>query len=646
MGIVRMQKMAILAHKEASDAMIVRLQEEGVLEIVMDESLPKLDHAESSYDAAEIDFAIDELTDIAPKDIVKSMRSDALPGEIIAAAHSTDATALISKLHTLRADDTALERELADIETRSMEFMAWRHFEEALPPVMGTATCLRVFGTVQTTKKDEFISVVRDALPRTSIQTIGEDGALTTMSAFVMKNDASAFEELATTHGWTTVRPPEGSGIPAAILKGMAERERDIRAALNAHAEERLAMTSSLPDLVKVRTFAAWSQARTNVRDTMITTDSLMVITGWMPKCDISRIEKSLSAVSKAVTLIPVAPKDGEEAPVLIRNPLLLTPFESVTTLYGLPLPTEMDPTMALAPFFALFFALCITDAGYGAAIAVIMGAYLFFTKQTIRKAPLWWAVFFGGIAAFFVGIPFGGWFGLDPNKLPAAFDFARTPVGDGYWFKLQVWNLGTQEGISFLQNLALFLGITHLFFGMFLAGWHKWIHGQKASAFWEHFTAHILLIAIVLRAFAPEDYVAATTYGLYAAVILVIWGKGYGNPWYLRPIMGVLGFLNFSLGMLSNGLSYLRILALGLVTGAIALAVDQVAVEMGKLFPLWIGIPVIIIVAVAGHTVSIALNTLGSFIHAGRLQFIEFFSQFFEGGGRPFSPFSRTNNS
>ena len=94
---------------------------------------------------------------------------------------------------------------------------------------------------------------------------------------------------------------------------------------------------------------------------------------------------------------------------------------------------------------------------------------------------------------------------------------------------------------------------------------------------------------------------------------------------------------------MLSNVLSYLRILALGLVTGALALAVNQLAIELGKLFPLFIAIPVIVVILLGGHLVSIALNTLGSFIHSGRLQFIEFFSQFFEGGGRAFSPFRRT---
>jgi V/A-type H+-transporting ATPase subunit I len=305
-----------------------------------------------------------------------------------------------------------------------------------------------------------------------------------------------------------------------------------------------------------------------------------------------------------------------------------------------------MDPTAALSPFFAIFFALCLTDAGYGFAIAAIFGTWLFISKKGIEEARLPWLLCLSGILAFFVGIPFGGWFGLNPAALPKALSFMTVVTEEGMRFRGQFWDLNAQSGINFLQNLALVLGITHLFFGMFLAGWHKWVHGKKAQAFWEHFTSHIVLGAVLTYVFVPEAWKQTAFYGLMFSLVLIVWGKGYGSAWYLRPIMGALGTVNLAIGLLSNVLSYLRILALGLVTGAMAMAVNQVATEMGKLFPIWIGIPVVILIALGGHTVSIALNTLGSFIHAGRLQFIEFFGQFFEGGGKPFTPFSRSTSS
>ena len=218
---------------------------------------------------------------------------------------------------------------------------------------------------------------------------------------------------------------------------------------------------------------------------------------------------------------------------------------------------------------------------------------------------------------------------------------FTRTTEAGELLFKGQLWNLNNESGISFLQNLSLVLGLTHLAYGMFLAGYHKWLHGKKTEALWMDFSVHLLFATAIIYALYPTTY---ALYALYGAVAITVWGKGYGTKWFLRPIMGFLGVVNLCIGLLSNTLSYLRLLALGLVTGAIAMAINQVAVELGKLFPVYIAIPVVILIFVMGHLISIALNTLGSFIHSGRLQFIEFFSQFFEGGGRGFTPFKRSS--
>jgi V/A-type H+-transporting ATPase subunit I len=121
-----------------------------------------------------------------------------------------------------------------------------------------------------------------------------------------------------------------------------------------------------------------------------------------------------------------------------------------------------------------------------------------------------------------------------------------------------------------------------------------------------------------------------------------MVWGKGHGNTLLKRPLFGFLQTLNFFLGMMGNVLSYLRILALGLVTGALAFTVNLVAEQISAFLPWFLAIPVAIVIYVVGHMANIVLNVLGAFIHSGRLQFVEFFSQFFEGGGRPFRPFTR----
>lgn len=230
----------------------------------------------------------------------------------------------------------------------------------------------------------------------------------------------------------------------------------------------------------------------------------------------------------------------------------------------------------------------------------------------------------------------------MTPDQAPS---FLTETRADGLlWFKGQIWNLGETPGITFFQNLSIVLGLIHLCFGMLLGGISKGLRGSWIEGFWMDWTQLLLIGAGVGYALAPAAWSTAAYWSIWASLALVIWGKGYGSPWYTRPLNGFLGLLNLAMGMMSNTLSYLRLLALGLVTGALALAVNLVAKQIGGFLPPFVGIPVSIVIYLGGHTLNIALNVLGAFIHSGRLQFVEFFSQFFEGGGRPFTPFTRSH--
>ncbi len=641
MAIVRMQKVAIVTPRSLQEDVLASVQEAGMVEVAVSDALAggAVDHSEANFRIAELDYAIATLRDIAPKEVQSQVARPVTEEDVLAASSSADVRGIVDELHSLEADDEEARRDAQAAEQTKETLAPWRSYDLPLESVRETRTTKRLFGLLPPPAVVSFKAEMESRLPRCSVRAIGE-GESSILEVIAWKDDLVKFEEMATRFGWTTVEPPAGHGFVSALYEEALIRTQEAQQTLQKNAQRRIALSAQLPALSRVKTFTQWLHAKQSARETLLLTNRTSTLIGWMPSRQINELSSKLRKIDPAVVLLHVEPKEGEEAPVLLKNKVWVTPFQSVTTLYGLPLSSEMDPTSALSPFFALFFALCLTDGGYGLALTLIMGTVLLLKKPTPEQSPLLWTLFLSGIVSILVGIPFGGWFGLTPEQAPS---FMTETRADGVmWFRGQVWNLGKQDGITFLQNLALALGITHLFFGMFLAGWHKWIHGAKAEAFWVNFTSHLLLGAALFAAFAPADLKQVATYVLYAVVALNIWGKGYGSAWYIRPIMGFLGLMNFAIGLLSNGLSYLRILALGLVTGAMALAVNKVAEEMGKLFPVYLAIPVMIVIAIGGHTVSIALNTLGSFIHAGRLQFIEFFGQFFEGGGRPFSPLSR----
>ncbi len=583
MAIVPMQKVAVVAHKNYEPDLLEFLHREGVMEISELPEASLINTLKLPYHVAELEHVIAVLQPHATKDLILQTQKHVSPEFILEAGHHSSIRGIIDQTHKL-------EQQLSDLKQQQGDLDHGRLPEE---------------------KKKSGGSP--------------EEGAYFTTPG--IKSDLSGFGESATA-------PTTSNTIEEHRVKVKLATE-DVQNAL-------VELTQHLPLLVHARTCVRWMNEIEAGRRAMKTTQSTVTLFGWIAKSLFDPLEKKLHKISPATALFTVEPLAGEQAPVLIKNPAWLKPFESVTLLYGLPQNGELDPTPLLAPFFILFFALCLTDAGYGIILAVAMAAFIWKKKLKLQDAPLWWLLMLGGIATFIVSIPFGGWFGMTPDQAPG---FLTETRADGQmWFKGQIWNLGATPGITFFQNLSIVLGLVHLCFGMVLGGISKGLRGSWIEGFWMDWTQLLLIGAGLGYALAPAEWSSVALWSIWISLIVVIWGKGYGSVWYMRPLYGFLGLLNLAMGMMSNTLSYLRLLALGLVTGALALAVNLVAEQIGGFMPSILSLPVTIIIYIVGHTANIALNVLGAFIHSGRLQFVEFFSQFFEGGGRQFSPFKRSN--
>lgn len=579
MAIIPMQKVAIMSLKSLKEDVLHLLHDEGVLEVSdVREGSGSIDHGDVTFRKAELEFAIANLLPFASKKVRAAMEKKASKEEVVMAALHTDIRGIIDSVH-------ALDKKEHDARKESHERKKSAGFPDGASS--GVAEAAYFTGSVPPTaaKPDE------TAAPATAAET----------------EDAIRLEK---------------------TLDGIHR--------------ERVRLAEELPSLARSLVYLRWLDEKQAVREAMRETKGTVTLFGWVAKKNMARLEKKLHELSDATAILKVKPDENETMPVQLKNPKFLTPFESVTKLYGLPQATEMDPTPYLSLFFILFFALCLTDAGYGLVQAALVGGYLAKTRKKVDDAPLAWLLFLSGIVTFVVSIPFGGWFGMTPQMAPS---FMTETRADGtMWFKGQVWNLGETEGITFLQNLSLALGIAHLSFGVALAAYWKTLQGKIAAAFWQDVSTLAMIGSLLFWAFAPAGLKQTATYSVYGAVAFMIWGKGYGSSALKRPLFGLLQTLNWVLGMMGNVLSYLRILALGLVTGALAFTVNLVAEQIGALLPWYASIPFMIVIYVVGHMMNIVLNVLGAFIHSGRLQFVEFFSQFFEGGGRPFRPFSRVS--
>lgn len=583
MAIVPLQKVAVLAHASKQEKMLDFLQQEGVMHIEqMSPDRRKLDHSEVRYRRSELEFAIFTLSEVAPSQVRSAMQKKRRAEDIEHAALHTDVRGVIDTVHALVEERKALLERKDFLTLKQAENNGESH--------------------------DEGGVYVADAPENKSVQQ--------------------------------TSKP-----VLSAAQQAELTREKEVIEKQLAEITRKLAILSSqLPDLLSVRQYMEWLDDKQSAREALSKTNQTVQLTGWIAKDQVEKLRSDLESMAPETALFTLDLAEDEEPPVELRNPIWMRPFESVTGLYGLPRASEIDPTPLLAPFFIVFFGLCLTDAGYGLVLALMMGLYIWLKKITIQEGRLWWLLFFAGIVTFFVSIPFGGWFGMTADQAPS---FMTETRADGQlWFKGQVWDLGKNTGILFLQNLSIALGLIHLSLGVFLGGYLKARLGKWAAAFWVDWTTLLLFAAAGAYFIVPEAQQQNALYGIYAAIALVVWGKGYGNRWFLRPIVGLLGLLNLSMSMLSNTLSYLRLLALGLVTGALALAVNLVADQLSAFLPTGLDVAFAVTVYIAGHTANIILNTLGAFIHSGRLQFVEFFGNFFEGGGSPFLPLRRNLTS
>ena len=371
-------------------------------------------------------------------------------------------------------------------------------------------------------------------------------------------------------------------------------------------------------------------------------TKKVYFVEGWMKQRDKPRLEAGLREFEAMTEIIFTdADPDDDTVPVILENPSRLQPFEVVTRMFGMPKYTEPDPTPMQAPFFAVFFGLCLTDAGYGILLAVLMTWLLrtyIFEPGAQQLARL---LFYCGLSTIVFGALTGGWFGNVPELLPGWLGFI--PAFTDAFTVLDPVN----QPILFL-GIALLLGFVQVCYGISLKMQQRMQRGETDDALldegvWLVFVISLFMLLIINASGIRTLPIGRSVFLLAFSMAAV---SGLTRIWYYRRdepnvvkrvLAGLLSLYGF-VGIFSDVLSYSRLLALGLATGVIATVVDMLSL-MAADVPL-IGFLIGIAIFCVGHVLNLVINALGAFIHSGRLQFVEFFSKFFDAGGKKYVPF------
>lgn len=368
-------------------------------------------------------------------------------------------------------------------------------------------------------------------------------------------------------------------------------------------------------------------------------------ITGYIPQRDVDDLVEILNK-SYVVAIELEQPGEEEDIPVALSNNGFSNPLEGTVAAYSLPGKGEIDPTMPMSLFYYMLFGLMLSDAGYGVIIAAVCAFGLMKFKDTI-ETPMKKVLkmyFFCGIATIFWGIMFGSYFGDIVDVVSETF-FNHKIVIQPLWF------FPVKEPMRML-TFAMAIGIVHLFTGLAMklvqcvrqkdlkaaiydvVLWYVLLTGCVLILLSSPMVTGILGINFVLS--ASVSNIASIGALLGAVGIILTNGRESRNP-FKRFLKGLYALYGIS-GYLGDVLSYSRLLALGLATGVICTVINKMAAMTAGGGVL--GVVFFTIVFLLGHSINIAINALGAYVHTTRLQYVEFFGKFYEGGGRAFHPF------
>lgn len=359
----------------------------------------------------------------------------------------------------------------------------------------------------------------------------------------------------------------------------------------------------------------------------------VFVISGYIPEEDCKKLENLCNRI--AVCHIEFG-EAGDDAPVKLKNNKFAQPAQGIVNMYSPPSHDDIDPTPLLAFFFYFFFGMMFSDAGYGLLMTIVIGIVLKVFKPDTQMRNNLKLFQYCGISTFIWGLVFGSIFGDAPAVLYNHFTGASLTMAD-----ILPWpTLDPQKDALTLMVISIAFGLVHILVGMGCKFYVCLKHKDYGSAFFDTGLWMLMLIGFAVLAVgmmtSPIVLYIGAGIAIACAVGLVLTQgrhkKGFGK------VIGGLASLYDITSYISDLLSYSRLLALGLTTGVMAQVFNMLATMFGTS---WVGCIIMVVILILGHAINIGLNALGSYVHTMRLQYVEMFSKFYEGGGQEFEPFS-----
>lgn len=536
--------------------------------------------------------------------------------EAVFEQEDAEAQELESRAEELIARRQDAEAKLQAARDRRERLAPWSRLTAAAEEMTGTAFTDLFVGYVPAQQKDALSQAVSQAGGVLTTLDEGADGVAA--YALCAVEDGPAVEEALKLGGFSPASLPFASGTVQQAVKAEDHAVEELKNTICELSEQLVDVGCKSDALELLSDRRRAEQQREDAPCTQ--TDMTVYWQGWVREDRTDTLRKALDHMIKGrYSLLICDPEPDEAQPSVTQNNRFVTPFETITDMFSRPTAGHLDPNPVMSVWYWIIFGMMVGDVGYG--VLMLVGLFLFKKLKHPRgeMAKLVDVMLYASVPTVFFGVLYGSYFGAE--WFPPLF---ASPLNDP---------------ISMLVA-SLVVGALHIFSGMIVKMAEDFRAGHPWDAIFDQLTWIVIITGCGLMFLGGTFTMIGGGMAAFGALVILLTGgrkaKGFG-----KITGGLLGLYSIT-GFLSDILSYSRILALALSSGVVGMVMNLLAgMVRGEGFnPIMFLLS--LIVYFIGHAFNIAMSLLSAYVHDSRLQYIEFFGKFYEGGGQPFKPLTR----
>jgi len=635
MAIVKMKKFKLFALEKDRKSLLKELQKFSYVHFVKtkedDESLKEIELNQDmtiiKEKSQKVKWMLNYFSKLFPKETKKEIDESSIKETLFVLleqqASKYDFSNDYENLANISGEIDSNKEEIANLEIYRKELSKWLNIKESLGNLKAFRTAKFFLGTVAKKNFEPLKDKLRN-FEHTYIEEISDESSQINIMLLTSNTEEKELKNELKTYSFTETNFDFDTSFTDEYEK-TKNREEELKKANEKLKEKVEKLLKLIPKLLIQKEYLDNALMRETVVSNFKATDTVNVIEGYIPLDMEEEFKKIVNKNSNKSNYLEITEvdKDDEEVPILLKNSGITGLFASITQMYALPRYNEIDPTAILSIFYWIFFGMMVADFAYGLILFILSGLALMIGKFDENKKKFLKFFFALSFSTMIWGLLYGSAFG-DLIKLPT-----------------QV--LDSSKDFMSIFILSIIFGAIHLVIALGIKAYILIKNGHFMDVIYDVFLWYLTLTSLIILLLAGRFGLSEFTKNIFiACAVIGMLGIVVFGARDAKTLVGRIGGGLYSLygitSYIGDFVSYLRLMALGLAGGFIASAINiivKMLVSKGIL-----GIILGVVVFTLGQSFNIFLSFLSSYVHTSRLTYVEFFSKFYEGGGKAFKKF------